>query len=338
MKYYIVVWKNIQKYNMYFKVNASSVSALCRRHRHTTYESAIEPLIPSDVLVRMKKAYVDNMSSSSSDEEDIMPPLPQTRTERLAQHKKMVHQSSSSLANLNAFVEKKSISTQDIAQVAQACTMSTMAGPLDGLSSPTQKEMAEAVRSVAFCKRGTHLESETINILHKFWSGHEGIDVLSKPGGILRRVMYFSAAEDQVEHNAWNSIEEMQTCGISPPYYSITGRADALMKDHETGDMRGIIEIKNRMYKFSTIGSAPLYDMDQLCIYMMLFQNIPYGYLAEQYDGDVVPSVEMMTLEDARDRWSSVLKPALDSAIRDVQHMCDDPTSSRSRRFISCAL
>lgn len=312
---------------MFYKINASAVATLCHRHKHATYESVVESLIPSDVLCAMKKSYVEH-------KDDII--LPQTKSERMSRHKKMIQQSSSSLANVNAFVEKKSISTQDISQV---CSISTFApvSPLEE-ETPTQKEISDAIRSVAFCKRGTHLEPETIDILHKFWSEHEGINVVSKPGSILRRVLYFSAAEGQ--DLSWNSVEEMQACDIPPPYYSIVGRVDALMKDNETGDIRGIIEIKNRMYKFSPFGAAPMYDMDQLCVYMMLFQdmNVPYGYLAEQYDGSVIPSVEMMTNDEANIRWSTILKPLLDEAVRDVQSMCDDPTSERSREFISNAI
>lgn len=321
---------------MFYKINASSVSALCRRHKHVTYESALEALIPSSTLLTMKKAYVEtrDIPSSSSDDENIVDDLPKTRTERLEEHKKFVLQSSASVA-LSAFAEKRSISTHDIAQI---CSISSVTSPLDGPQTQTQKEMANAVRSVAFCSRGTHLESETINILHQFWSSHESIDVVAKPSSLLRRVLYFSASTDQNEHNAWNSIDEMQSCGIKPPYYSVVGRADALMKDHETGETRGIIEIKNRMYKFSPLGVAPPYDMDQLCIYMILFQDIPYGYLAEQYDGNVVPAVEMITLHDAMVRWRTILKPQLDACIRDVQYMCDNPTSARARSFVSSAL
>ena len=301
-----------------WKCNASAISALCGRNKYKLKEESLWELLSQKEKDRVKQAY----EKYTPTEQNV------PRIELVQNAKRAIQSNKKTKEIIKHHSSRINISSSDITDaVSNICSAREYS-----TDTNTKEEIVkEAARSVLHCSRGTKLESTTFDRLVEFWKDDYE---LCNPNS--RSVRVWFSADPMSPLEGFSSLEEMKMCEIPGPYYSIVGRTDGFFRDKKDssspcGSLCGILEIKNRQRNF--FFRTPKYEIDQMCVYMQLWNDCDFCILAEQYNGDVRPCCYRMTKDEASHHWATVLKPLLDEQISRIDAIVSNPDSPEAYSY-----
>lgn len=187
------------------------------------------------------------------------------------------------------------------------------------VDKPTQKDIEETVRTQLKTTKNYH---EKINEIKPIVSKAKYSTVVEKVitldrGTVLEDVTISSLnfiTRRQVFVQRWFCFDELQGYLKKPSKwdYTISGYIDGMSKDDH------IYEIKNRKNRFF----VPQYDIDQLIVYIILYQENLSGSLVQQFEGEIKIG-PVLSYEVAVEFWKDI-KPLLDNTIKEINKLVNN--------------